>query len=242
MKYARSGQERIQATRRARGNCPACDAEMIARCGPKRVNHWAHKGRQHCDHWWEPETRWHRKWKNEFPIGWQETVHKDENGERHIADLTTPSWLVIEFQHSPIKLQEIKKRTSFYKRIIWVIDGTRRKKDENRFSYNWGPITSERSVKDIEVLAKRAPYHGLLAEWAWIDQTIVFDFNQWKEPEREAQKNLWIIHSHQHKNAKLAYQISRAEFVSFILLDQTVPNFSYTNGPAKLDWPDRPIG
>lgn len=83
------------------GECPFCGSEMIARCGEIKVHHWAHKSKADCDPWWEPETDWHRRWKNEFPIGWQERVFTDrDSGERHIADVQTLAGLTVEFQHS----------------------------------------------------------------------------------------------------------------------------------------------
>ena len=81
---------------------------MLARCGSKKVWHWAHKGRRHYDHWWENETEWHRNWKNIFPTDWQEVPARDGTGELHIADIKTPHSLVLEFQHSAIKLDEVK--------------------------------------------------------------------------------------------------------------------------------------
>jgi hypothetical protein len=62
---------------------------MIAKCGQIRVWHWAHRAIRTCDPWWEPETKWHRDWKNQFPEDWQERIHKSEAGERHIADVKT---------------------------------------------------------------------------------------------------------------------------------------------------------
>lgn len=52
--------------------------------------HWAHKGRLPCDPWWEPETEWHRMWKDYFPSQNQEVVHFDAaTGEKHVADVKT---------------------------------------------------------------------------------------------------------------------------------------------------------
>ena len=54
-------------------------------------------------------------WKKCFPEEWQEVVHFAEDGEKHIADVKTPSGLVIEFQHSAIKPEEQLSREGFYK-------------------------------------------------------------------------------------------------------------------------------
>ena len=68
-----------------------------SKCGKVKVNHWAHKGNRNCDTWWEPETEWHRSWKNNFASEWQEIILADEiTGEKHIADVRMPDGFVIE--------------------------------------------------------------------------------------------------------------------------------------------------
>ena len=67
MKYALVCGKRTEASKGARGVCPSCRSDLVARCGNYRVNHWAHKGTRNCDTWWENETEWHRSWKNNFP-------------------------------------------------------------------------------------------------------------------------------------------------------------------------------
>jgi competence protein CoiA len=95
--------------------CPSCGAAVIAKCGDHRVWHWAHRGVRVCDPWWEPETEWHRAWKNEFPADWQEAVHFAQSGEKHVADVKTQSGMVLEFQHSFLKAEERAARESFYR-------------------------------------------------------------------------------------------------------------------------------
>ena len=125
MKYALHNNNRIEPSPKAKATCPCCGSEVVAKCGTQKVWHWAHKSKQMCDHWWENETQWHRDLKNCFPEEWQEVVHFAEDGEKHIADVKTPSGLVIEFQHSAIKSEEIKYRENFYKHMIWIVDGSR---------------------------------------------------------------------------------------------------------------------
>lgn len=102
---------------------------MVAKCGDHRVWHWAHRGARMCDRWWEPETEWHRSWKNEFPKDWQEIVHFASDGEKHVADVKTAGGMVIEFQHSFLKPEERAARETFYRKMVWVVDGRRRKRD-----------------------------------------------------------------------------------------------------------------
>ena len=102
---------------------------MIAKCGDHRVWHWAHRGVRVCDPWWESETEWHRTWKNQFPIHWQEVVHTAQDGEKHVADVKTSTGMVIEFQHSFLDAGERTSREAFYRRMVWIVDGRRRKRD-----------------------------------------------------------------------------------------------------------------
>ena len=43
---------------------------------------------------------------------------------KHIADIKTDSGLVIELQHSSMSLEEMQSRENFYKKMIWIIDGS----------------------------------------------------------------------------------------------------------------------
>src|SRR3546814_19770314 len=66
-KYALVEEIRLQAEPGLTGKCQGCGSIMTAKCGERRVWHWAHRGKHHCDHWWESETPWHRSWKEKFP-------------------------------------------------------------------------------------------------------------------------------------------------------------------------------
>ncbi len=114
---------RVRPSRQQRAICQCCEEELIAKCGNFRVHHWAHKN-SHCDSWWEPETEWHRNWKNKFPAEWRESIKYDTiSNEKHIADIYNPNNdLVIEFQNSPISLDELRSRESFYNKLIWVVN------------------------------------------------------------------------------------------------------------------------
>lgn len=134
MKFAKVNDKKTEASKGSKGLCPCCGSELIAKCGESRVNHWSHKGVRNCDTWWEPETEWHRSWKNHFIDEWQECIQVDEDtNEKHIADILTYDKLVIEFQHSRIDPQERISREKFYKNMVWVVDGTRLEKDYPRF-------------------------------------------------------------------------------------------------------------
>lgn len=123
MQYALIDGKRHQAVRGAIGICPTCGAAMVAKCGPRIIHHWAHRGRRDCDPWWENETEWHREWKNRFPEACREISHTSPNGEIHRADIRTPTGIYIEVQHSSMTDAERESREAFYQNLVWVIDG-----------------------------------------------------------------------------------------------------------------------
>lgn len=123
MQYAIVDGKRREAFAGGRGSCPTCNAEMIAKCGPRVIHHWSHKGSRNCDPWWENETDWHREWKSYFPEEWREITHLSKDGEIHRADIKTPAGIVIEIQHSSMTDAERQARETFYGNIVWVLDG-----------------------------------------------------------------------------------------------------------------------
>ncbi|MEQ1935327.1 MAG: hypothetical protein ABL962_15820 [Fimbriimonadaceae bacterium] len=156
------------------GKCPIYGHPMVAKCGKIRTHHWAHLGSPSCDPWWENESEWHRAWKGHFPEEWQEVIHEAEQGEKHIADVKTAREWVIEFQRSPIKPEERDSREVFYKKLIWVVDGTRRKKDWAQFlkALDSGPAVSAfPSMRRI--LSDEC---ALLREWSSSASRVFFDF------------------------------------------------------------------
>src|SRR6516225_529401 len=123
-KFALVNGERQEAKPNLVGKCQVCDAQMVAKCGAERIWHWAHQGKLLCDPWWENESEWHRGWKDRFPVDWQEFRQRADNGETHIADVKTDRGWVIEFQRSYLKPEERHSRNTFYRKLIWVVDGT----------------------------------------------------------------------------------------------------------------------
>lgn len=179
MKFGLVNGVKSEAIKGARGSCPYCGADLIAKCGDVKMNHWAHKGKLVCDIWWENETEWHRAWKNNFPVEWQEIIHFDEKtGEKHIADTKSPEGWVLEFQHSPIKPEEIQSRNKFYKKIIWVVDGLRRERDRKQLdkTYEHGSTfqTNNFQFEEINFLE----FSRLLMEWSNCGKPVFLDFNE----------------------------------------------------------------
>jgi competence protein CoiA len=115
MKYAIVNECESGSLQRRQGNfVQVVGLKFIAKMWRyKYMNHWSHKGVRNCDPWWENETEWHRSWKSHFPVEWQEIVHFDEKGEKHIADVKVSGDWVVEFQHSFINPEEIQTRNEF---------------------------------------------------------------------------------------------------------------------------------
>lgn len=119
MIYADTATElRTTATPGARGTCPGCSSEVIAKCGSTITWHWAHAGRDDCDEWAERDSTWHRAWQDLAPASRREVIMGD-----HRADLVTHDHRVIELQHSPISADVIAERERHYgPRMIWIFD------------------------------------------------------------------------------------------------------------------------
>lgn len=118
MQWAIVDGERFEANPILKGigaKCPCCDSEVRPKCGSIVEWHWAHKERD-CDPWSEPESEWHREWKDCFPSTWQEVIVGN-----HRADIKT-SGLVIELQNSLISPKTIQERESFYGNMIWIVN------------------------------------------------------------------------------------------------------------------------
>lgn len=177
MKYALVDGRRVEALHTGqRAACPVCDAGVIARCGARRVHHWAHQRQRDCDPWAENETPWHRAWKGHFPVEFQEFVMRDEqSGEKHIADVRNAHGLVIEFQRSPIAPQEKVARESFYGNMVWVVDGTRLKRDAPRFLR---ALDQLRPINDQGFFLVPFPEECLPGAWLASSVPVFFDFGR----------------------------------------------------------------
>lgn len=204
MKFALVDGQRLEAQPNLSGKCPACGDSLVAKCGEVRIRHWAHQRTLLCDHWWENETEWHRNWKERFPTHWQEFLYRAENGEKHIADVRTDHAWVIEFQHSYIKPEERRSRDGFYRKLVWVVDATRRKSDAAQF----------RKALEASTPVGRSPHIrrvrpdecGLLREWSGSHAPIFFDFSNGP--------TLWWLLARRSDEPMYVAPFSRAEFIA----------------------------
>lgn len=197
MKFALVKGTRQEAQPKLSGECPGCGGPVLARCGDNRVWHWAHKSRRKCDQWWENETQWHRDWKGQFPDDWQEVVHHADNGERHIADVKTDTGWVIEFQHSCINSEERQSREDFYPKLIWIVNGLRRKRDKTGLLRAWNHCHTQ-CPKSSPALVVRSTDGALLRDWVGSGAHVFFDLGDdhelwWLSPKAPGESADWAV-------------------------------------------------
>lgn len=228
MHFALVDNKREEAKQGLKGICPICSQSVIPKCGNQKIHHWAHVAKKMCDHWWEPETEWHRKWKDLFPQENQEIIQFDEvTGEKHIADIRVND-IIIEFQHSHITTEERESREKFYKKMFWVVDGTRLQRDfprfQNAFKDRMIYPTRYKGIYFISLLEECFP-----KDWLQSKVPIIFDFkglliNEEQNPFREY---LWCLLPHDNTRRQevrggsrytitvrdVLVQISKEEFI-----------------------------
>jgi hypothetical protein len=208
MKYALIDGQRQEAQPNLKGVCVGCGSPTLARCGEIRVNHWAHQGKRRCDLWWENETEWHRAWKNKFPSEWQEIIHYADDGEKHISDVKTDHGWFLEFQHSQIKPEERRSREDFYQKLIWVVDGKRRVRDEKQFleavRQSRGNWIDNNKYPELHSLLH--PEGALLRDWMTSTSHVFFDFGG---------DDLWGLLPQSNDGWALILPITRRQFIEF---------------------------
>jgi len=213
MRFAVVDNQKVEAKFGLKGVCPGCMQPVIAKCGKQRVHHWAHSRKVMCDSWWEPETEWHRAWKNHYPIEWQEIFLPDEKtGEKHVADVHTIYGLVVEFQHSNISREERDSRERFYKNMIWVVDGTRLKRDYLRFRKN---ADNFRGTNTQGFFFVDFPDEVFPANWLDSSVPVIFDFRDTSvTKEQDLMRNtLWCLLPKRVENHALVVGIRLEDFI-----------------------------
>ena len=114
--------------------CPICGEKLIIKAiDSKSIRiHFAHKSKKDCDDFNHDMSDWHYNWQCCFPENTREIV-LENNGIKHRADILINN-TVIEFQHSPISTDEIRKRNEFYLScgydMLWVFDANDKIKNE----------------------------------------------------------------------------------------------------------------
>lgn len=232
MKYALVDGARAESTPKSRGKCQACGADVIARCGTIKVWHWAHKSKEVCDSYWENETEWHREWKNRFPEHWQEHVLRDETtGEKHIADVRAEDKCVIEFQYSPIDPSEQKSREIFYERMVWIVNGVRRKSDYKRFAKGLDNLLR---TKQQGIFITRFPEK--LFPRSWLNRSVpaFFDFDGAIDANPEITHGcVWGLLPGKQQGMSVVLCVSKDQFVEFAKSGKLFGKLAEINRLAK---------
>ncbi|WP_315718292.1 MULTISPECIES: competence protein CoiA [unclassified Bradyrhizobium] len=193
------------------GTCRVCGDATTAKCGQYRIWHWAHKGTRTCDTWWEAETQWHRDWKDNFPKDWQEIIHAAPSGEKHIADVKVGSGVTLEFQHSFLPEEERRAREQFYSKMIWVVDGQRRKRDRAQFFASFGNAIHQQPL----VVLARLHDSALLRDWKASRVPVYFDFGD-SEPSdlcRFGEPTLWRLNPNSESGAAFLSPVAKSYLI-----------------------------
>lgn len=105
---------------------------LIAKRGTKNTWHFAlYPGQKeyNCDQegYKSGKGKWHKDWQEYSQISHVEIYIKKLVNDKeicHIADMKDKYGSIVEFQHSPISLTDVKNREEFYDNMYWVIDAT----------------------------------------------------------------------------------------------------------------------
>ena len=241
MKFAVVDGERREAQPGQPATCPVCESAMIAKCGEHRVHHWAHRGVRMCDTWWEPETEWHRSWKNRFPKDWQEVICFAAEGEKHIADVATASGITLEFQHSHLRREEREARESFYPQLNWIVDGLRRIRDRGAFFALVGQGKIVRS-NPLTILLPSAG-GALLRDWGPSRVPVYFDLGEASDPSDPlplGQPVLWHLQPKGPDGGAYITPVTKASFVDHFLKAGPLRTFDVSGMLKRVSRPPPP--
>jgi hypothetical protein len=186
-------------------------------------------GTRTCDPWREPQTEWHRAWKDHFPENWQEIIHRSEDGEKHIADVKTDFGVVLEFQHSPLRRDEREARENFYRNMVWVVNGLRRMRDRPRFFASLTPVSI---VKEKPLTySVRSNEDALLRAWGESRKPVFFDFgdNNVFDLLRFGMPLLWRLHPHSPDGGAHLSPVTKTSFRDRCLKRSPLKGIDYSS-------------
>lgn len=207
MHYALVGNIRVGPEKGLEGAvCPICKQPVYARCGEVYIPHWAHKSVIDCDPWQEPETQWHRDWKNRFG-DMQEQMH-EKDGTRHMADVKTPEGTIVEFKHRYINAEGQRTRQAFFgETMFWVVDCASNPKRAERFKDNMYCLDRER-VSSYEVWSTREASKCFPRAWINCRRFVFFDFGE---------EDLWYIFPRRDDDPDaICMRMSKGDFVAAV--------------------------
>jgi hypothetical protein len=115
----------------------------------------------------------------------------------------------LEFQHSYLNPEERRSRNEFYSKLVWVVDGARRKTDKSQFL----KILEESTSLPANVLIKQVHFPDecrLLKEWHDSNALVFFDFQEEKDTE---QSDLWFLFPNTSYGRAYLSPFSRVKFI-----------------------------
>ena len=89
--------------------------------------------------------------------------------------MKTNQGYAIEFQHSPIKLEERQSREDFYKAMLWIVNGARQPNDKEKFINLWRcsvPVKGKVEMWKLKGSFEKCP---LLRDWAESSAPVFFE-------------------------------------------------------------------
>jgi hypothetical protein len=116
-----------RAERGKSATCPECKGDTYARTH-NVTPHWAHKPlpdgeERNCSR--NEMTEWHRAWQYaRTDLTCHEVYEIAADGRPIKADTQNAAGYTIEFQHSPIHEDDVKRREQHWRKGCWVADGT----------------------------------------------------------------------------------------------------------------------
>ena len=181
MIWGNQKRNKIKAAPNKKAMCPLCKGELIPKCGKIMIWHWAHKSNKDCDDWYEPESVWHKDWKDNFPKECQEvTIGK------HRADIKIGE-LIVELQNTPLSADKIQERENFYGNMVWILNGRalgnglnlkKKKIQINKQSQlNGNPMEKTGRMKEITTFRWKHPPKS----WWVANKPIFIDFSDIQE-------------------------------------------------------------
>lgn len=127
--------------------CPICGGSVVLRQGSINIAHFAHRSNECADNWHYDMSEWHYSMQKRFSEEQREVVVK-YMGQTHRADISHRNQ-IIEFQHSPISIEELEARNDFYNAagysVAWIFDVQEQydsetitpKDHDSALMYNW---------------------------------------------------------------------------------------------------------
>ncbi|MCQ2361958.1 MAG: hypothetical protein MJ048_02860 [Acidaminococcaceae bacterium] len=227
-RYAYVLGEKIGPSKKLHGSCPLCGEEVIAKCGNIRVHHWAHKNRQDCETFTKDTSEWHKSWQEKFPEEWrEEPITNTVIKKRHRADICTPQGIVVEFQHSPIDVEEQEERESFYllqtnsphtNGMVWVVDATCYQQVQKHFEEEiryilTKPINGEdRYLKNYYFLDDA----NFIFPKEWVNRNVFVFFDYFNFETKTGDTNLYCLFPKLKDGKRIIWVCPRDRFVNFV--------------------------